>query len=143
VLVSAAICYVAPALARLERNGFSVTARVLIGSLVTGSLASLLLLATGPFLAGRPPAPGVVATVRTVILTASAVLLARLGWAPRWRELAWLAYAALALGGLKILIEDLPRSQAATLFIALAAYGLALIVTPRLTRSQEPASGKT
>jgi hypothetical protein len=38
----------------------------------------------------------------------------------------------LAAGGLKLLVEDLPRSRPATLFIALALYGGALIVAPRL-----------
>jgi hypothetical protein len=140
VLAVAAISYAAPAVTRLDRDGFSVTARVLIGALLACGAACLALLAAGPVMAGRPPAPGVLATVRTVILTASAVLLARLGRGSRWRELGWIAYAALAFTGLKILIEDVPRSQAATLFIALAAYGLALILTPRMMRSQASTS---
>jgi hypothetical protein len=141
IMIAAAICYAAPSIARLERNAFEITARVMLGGIVAAGLAAVLLLAIGPVVAGRPPAGGVLATLRTVILTASAVLLARLGRAPAWRELAWIAYAALGFGGLKILFEDLPRSQAATLFIALAAYGLALILTPRMTRSPAPASG--
>jgi hypothetical protein len=141
VLVAAAVCYAAPPAGRLQRDAFSVTARVILGGMVAGGLANVLLLVAGPLVAGRPPADGAVATVRTVILTTSAVLLARLGRAAAWRELAWIAYAALAFGGLKILIEDVPRSQAATLFIALAAYGAALIATPRMMRSPEPAPG--
>ena len=140
VLAAAAVCYAAPPFARLERSGFSVTARVMMAVILTGGLACALLLAAGPLLAGRPPVQGVLATVRTVILTASAVGLARLGRSARWRELAWLAYAALVFAGVKVLIEDVPRSQAATLFIALVAYGVALIVTPRMMRSPEPAS---
>jgi hypothetical protein len=140
VLIAATICYAAPPVGRLERDAFNITARVMLGGTIAGGLASVLLLVVGPLVAGRPPVDGVLATVRTVILTAAAVLVARLGRAAAWRELAWIAYAALAFGGLKILIEDVPRSQAATLFIALAAYGAALIATPRMMRSPESAS---
>jgi uncharacterized membrane protein YfcA len=111
----------------------------MLAAVLTGGLGSALLIAAAPLLAGWQLVEGVLATVRTVILTTSAVVLARLGRSARWRELAWLAYAALAIAGVKVLIEDVPRSQAATLFIALVAYGVALIVTPRMMRNPEPA----
>ena len=58
--------------------------------------------------------------------------LACVGRAPRLREASWLVYPTLALGGVKLLAEDFPHSTAATLFIALAMYGGALIAAPRL-----------
>ena len=78
---------------------------------------------------------GVVATVRTSVLAAAALALAWAGRSDRFRESAWLLYPVLAAGGLKLLVEDLPRSRPATLFIALAVYGGALILAPRLGRS--------
>jgi hypothetical protein len=78
---------------------------------------------------------GIVATVRTAVLAAAALALAWAGRSERFRESAWLLYPVLAAGGLKLLVEDLPRSRPATLFIALALYGGALIVAPRLGRT--------
>ncbi|MEP7309514.1 MAG: hypothetical protein ABJA98_28750 [Acidobacteriota bacterium] len=78
---------------------------------------------------------GVVATVRTSVLVGAALALAWIGRANRFRESAWLLYPLLAAGALKLLIEDLPRSRPATLFIALALYGGALIIAPRLGRT--------
>jgi hypothetical protein len=40
----------------------------------------------------------------------------------------------LVAGGLKLVIEDFRLSRPATLFIALALYGVALIAAPRLAR---------
>jgi len=83
-----------------------------------------------------------VATVRTIALAATALALAWLGRAPQWREAAWLVYPTLAAGGVKLLAEDFPHSTAATLFVALAMYGGALIAAPRLIRGQTTASGR-
>jgi hypothetical protein len=44
----------------------------------------------------------------------------------------------LVAGGLKLLAEDLRHSRASTLFVALALYGGALIVAPRLARAVRP-----
>jgi len=65
-----------------------------------------------------------------------------LAWAGRfgtWLEAGWLAYPLLAVAGLKILLEDLPRSRPATLFMSFAFYGAALILVPRL-RSRRKAA---
>jgi hypothetical protein len=85
---------------------------------------------------GRGADPGVVATVRTSVMAAAALALAWVGRHYRFREAAWLFYPVLVAGGLKLLVEDLPRSRPATLFIALALYGGALIVAPRLGRTR-------
>ncbi|MEW6744671.1 MAG: hypothetical protein AB1486_18095 [Planctomycetota bacterium] len=82
--------------------------------------------------------PGVLATVRTVVLTLSAVVLAYAGRHDRFLEWGWLVYPVLAATGLKILLEDLSRSRPATLFLALAVYGCGLIISPRLRRAREP-----
>jgi hypothetical protein len=88
---------------------------------------------------GAPADAGIVATVRTGILAGCAILLAWTGHHERFRESAWLLYPVLAAGGIKLLVEDLPVSKPATLFVALAAYGLALIAAPRLSHHRRPA----
>jgi hypothetical protein len=96
-----------------------------------------------PAVAGTPGAgasPGAVATIRTAALVSGAVLLAWLGRAESWPEARWLAYPVLAMVGLKILLEDLPRSRPATLFVAFACYGAALIVVPRFRRREPPSA---
>ncbi len=97
-----------------------------------------------PIFAGAPgPEVGVgaVATVRTAVLVGGVLLLAWLGRLEGWREAGWLAYPAFAATGLKVLVEDLPRSRPATLFLSLALCGAALILVPRLrARRKGPAS---
>jgi len=84
-------------------------------------------------------APGAAGAVRTVILVATAVILAFLGRRVAWREATWLAYAALVLAGLKIVLEDLPGGRPAALVVSFAVYGAALLLLPRLrVRASRP-----
>jgi hypothetical protein len=83
---------------------------------------------------------GVVATVRTVALAATAIALAMAARFDRFREAGWLLYPVLLLGAVKLIVEDLPRSRPATLFIALAFYGVALIAAPRMASTQSATS---
>jgi hypothetical protein len=79
---------------------------------------------------------GLLATVRTAVLTAVALLL---GWVARWerfREAGWLVYPTLLLATVKLLAEDFPQGRPATLFVALALCGSAFIFAPRLARRQ-------
>jgi hypothetical protein len=96
-------------------------------------VTSLLVHATG-----GPADAGIVATIRTGVLAGCAVLLAWTGQHERLHESAWLLYPVLAAGGIKLLVEDLPVSKPASLFVALAAYGLALIAAPRLSHHRRP-----
>jgi hypothetical protein len=99
------------------------------GGIVVGLGARLL-----PAGEGSGADPAALATLRTGVLALSALLLARVG---RWKampEASWLVYAVLAVGGLKILLEDVRAGRAATMFISLALYGGALILAPRLAR---------
>jgi hypothetical protein len=50
--------------------------------------------------------------------------------------LTWLAYPVLVVGFLKLLFEDLRYGEPLTLFLGLAMYGSALIVTPRWLRKE-------
>ena len=78
--------------------------------------------------------PGVLAALRTGVLAVVAVLLAWLSRKPRWPEAFWLLYPTLALGGIKLLLDDVRRGRPATLFFSFVLYGAALIVAPRLAK---------
>jgi hypothetical protein len=78
---------------------------------------------------------GALATVRTGVLAAVTLLIAWGARHDRLREWAWLVYPLLVFIGLKMVAQDFKHSRPATLFIALALYGIALIVAPRLRRA--------
>ena len=85
-------------------------------------------------LADRSVDPGVLATVRTGVLAVATLLIAWIGRHARFREWGWLVYPLLVGIGLKMMAQDFKFSRPATLFIAMALYGAALIVAPRLRR---------
>ena len=117
-----------------------VSARRLTGRIARIALAVLVAFGLGGlgvvFLRNLLPRtdPGVIATVRTAVLATAALLLAAAGRRAALSELSWLAYAVLILGGVKLLIEDLPGGRPATLFLSFAFYGTSLILAPRLLR---------
>jgi hypothetical protein len=120
----------APSLRFWERLPQGVMA-VLAAWVAGGTLVAALVATLGP--AGAS-GPAVVATLRTGVLALLAVVLAAA--ARRWTlpELAWLVYPLLAIGGLKLITEDLRLGRPATLFVSLVLYGGALIAAPRLMR---------
>ena len=138
VLCGAAVCWTIP---MSRAAGTSVVGRVprlLITIVLVWSAGGWLIRVIAPALPGamgRALDAGVIATLRTSVLAVAALALAWAGRSERYRESAWLLYPLLAAGGVKLLVEDLPRSRPATLFIALALYGGALIVAPRLGRT--------
>lgn len=96
---------------------------------VAGGAAVMLL---APVVAGTPPDAGILASLRTALLSTSVVVL---GVAARWPHtaiFARLVYPVLVLGGIRLLADDFRNSEPSTLFIALALYGLALAFGPRL-----------
>jgi hypothetical protein len=113
---------------------------LLVAGLATGMAGLLVgwIAAIVAWAAASGASPGAVATVRTAVLVAGALLLAWLGRLDGWVEARWLAYPVLVAIGMKILVEDLPRSRPATLFLAFALYGAALIVVPRIRRRGAP-----
>jgi len=67
------------------------------------------------------------------MLSATAIVLAVVKRLPFGGELGWLAYPVLLAAALKLPIEDFRVSSPATLFVALAAFGTALILTAQLS----------
>ena len=88
----------------------------------------------GPLVAGEPVDAGVLASMTTIVLAASAVAVAAVSRITSCVEFRWLVYPVLVAGGLKLVVDDFRRSTPATLFAALAVYGVALILAPRLLR---------
>ena len=107
----------------------------LAAALLIVGLGTELLRIAGPIVAGTPADPGVLATSRSVILAGAAIVLPLAARVPRLAALRWFIYPVLVLGALKLVVDDFPHSRPATLFVALAGYGIALAVAPRLRRS--------
>jgi hypothetical protein len=112
-----------------------VVPRVMFAALAIWSVGGWIVAVVTPPLCGTPgagAAAGAVATIRTTVVATAALATAWLAARPRFREAVWLLYVLLLAGALKLLVEDLPQSQPATLFVALAFYGAALIAASRL-----------
>jgi hypothetical protein len=80
------------------------------------------------------PAAAALAVVRTLVLCGAALLLGVLGARRERIELVWLAYAAMAVCTLKLLLEDLRSLSTGAMAIALFAYGLVWVLLPRFVR---------
>ena len=80
-------------------------------------------------------APGSALWMGTVALSALTIAAAVL--ASRWgvQEAGWVVYPLLALTGLRVLLTDLASGRTVVFVIALAAYGTALVLSPRLLRT--------
>lgn len=73
--------------------------------------------------------------IRTVVICVLALALA-VASQPRHIELRWIAYAAVGLGTLKLVLEDLRFGNPASLMVSFVFYGLILILLPRLSRTK-------
>jgi hypothetical protein len=112
---------------RVSREGlllWTVSGTVVAGLAVRLALAGSL---------GAGDAAGL-AAIRTVVLAVLTTLLIALPGRSDRVERGWLGYVMLALVAIKLLAEDLPRGRPSTLFVALAVYGAALVLAPRLVR---------
>lgn len=74
---------------------------------------------------------GWLGTLRTAVTVAATFAVAYASRRPAWREAGWLTYPLLVGLGLKLVASDLPSGRPVTLFVTLAAYGVALIAAPR------------
>lgn len=135
---------------RLPRTSVAVSGverlpRLGLLTLTTWSACGALVAALAPAIVpalGSGLDAGPLAALRTTVLAAAAFFLARVRDDERFAAGAALVYPLLVLLGVKVLMEDLLRGRPSTLFVALAVYGAALIVVPRLMRQPlEPAHG--
>jgi hypothetical protein len=109
-------------------------ARFILGVVLVVASGGITVWWLGPLVAGEPLDAGILASMTTVVLAASAVAIAALARITPCAEFRWLVYPVLVAGGLKLIADDFWHSTPATLFAALAVYGLALILAPRLLR---------
>ena len=117
--------------------------RLVLVALMTWTACGALVAAIGPTVVphvGSGLDAGPLAAVRTTVLAAAAFVLARVRFDERFAAGAVLVYPLLVLVGAKMLTEDLLRGRPSTLFVALAVYGAALIVVPRMMRQRQPAA---
>lgn len=119
------------------RRGASLP-RLALLTVVALGLAAALCEALAPLVAGGTGGPGAdagaLAALRTAVLALLAVAAAWAGRRRRLRQAGWLVYPLLALGALKLLVQDLLVGRPATLFAGLAIYGAALIAAPRILK---------
>jgi len=103
--------------------------------------AALAVAAIAHLAAGRAEiAPSLLSVVRTVVVCLLALGLALASSRFHRVELGWLAYTAVALGTLKLLLEDLRFGNPGSLVASLLFYGLILIFLPRIMRHRSTQS---
>ena len=132
VAMAGLVCYALGS--RVPGEGWRARVLWVVPAAVAGSTVAALVVAaiaglgTGELSASR------LSMVRTVVTCVMALALGYAG--SRWNrvELGWVAYGAIALGALKLVVEDLRFGNAGTLMVSLLFYGLILILLPRLTR---------
>jgi hypothetical protein len=123
-----------------QRMGVALSRLACAVLLVLGA-GGTIIASLAPVVAGVPPSPGVLATLRTTVLATAAVLLAVAARYERGIELGWLLYPVLFIGATKLVMDDFQHSQPATLFVALAVYGAALVAAPRLVPRRKTDGG--
>jgi len=140
-LAATACCAALFATRPLEVPWYTRLPTSVLGGLVVWLGVGLLARAVAPRLLDAGGAAAV-AAARSALISATAVALAWTGQRFGMRELHWLVPAVLVAGAAKLLWEDLPLRDPVALFVALAAYGGALIAAPRLLqRPSAQASG--
>ena len=72
------------------------------------------------------------ATARTVVAVAIALTLGLFRRRHERPELTWVAWIALALGGVELLLVGLPNGRPSTLLVSFVLFGAGLILVPRL-----------
>jgi hypothetical protein len=109
--------------------------QLIVLALSVWEVGGLMVVTLAPALAGvggEDANPAVLAALRTAVLSAASVTLALSSRYKRWPEARWLVYPVLLLVGVKLLLEDFPNGQPASLFVALAVVGSALLLVARL-----------
>ncbi len=136
VALSSALCYAVE-----SRNEMDQGPRRLLWLVPSGiaafAIAGWVVAATVRLVSGHIElAASHLSMIRTVVICLLALVL---GTASRRRhlELRWTAYAAVALGTLKLVLEDLRFGNPASLVVSFVFYGLILILLPRMTRTNQ------
>jgi predicted tellurium resistance membrane protein TerC len=111
--------------------------QLIVLALSIWEVGGLMVVYLAPVMAGAggaEPHLAILAALRTAVLSVSSVTLALSSRFRRWPEARWLVYPVLILTGVKLFVEDFPHGQPATLFVALAFVGSALLLVARLLK---------
>jgi hypothetical protein len=143
MLLSALLCaWFAASRATMSGEEVATGAKLLVIVVCVWTVGGTLVGYLAPLVGGLPDRSvdaGVLATVRTAVLSIATLVIAWMSRNARFREWGWLVYPLLVGTGLKLMAQDFKHSRPATLFIALALYGAALIIAPRLRRRVDKA----
>jgi hypothetical protein len=109
--------------------------QLIVLTLSVWEVGGLIVVYAAPLIAAAgtaEPNVAALAALRTAVLSVAAATLALSSRHPRWPEARWLAYPLLILVGIKLFAEDFPNGNAASLFVALAFVGTALLLAAKL-----------
>jgi hypothetical protein len=142
-LFSLAFLAVAVTLFGLHRPSGPVPAGVrplilFLGAGAAGGIGALAIQAGNAMASSGSADPGLLAAIRTGVLSALAILLAWFGRRSPVLELRWLVYPILIITALKFLFEDMAMGRPLTLFLGFICYGATLMLAPRLLKSSAP-----
>ena len=144
VAAAAVACLFIPVAQHSERWGMMAgLPQLIVLGLSVWIVGGLMVTILAPVLSGVPGASadlGKLATLRTAVLAGSGVTLALSSRYRRWPEARWLAYPVLVMVGVKMAFEDFPHGRPATLFMALALVGGALILVAKLLPKRNAAA---
>lgn len=136
VAAATVTCLFLPVAQRSERWGSAAGLPQLIAlALSVWEVGGLAVVIVAPALAGAGTdgqSLAVLAALRTAVLAAASVSLAMSSRFRRWPEARWLVYPVLILVAIKLFAEDFPHGQPASLFVALAFVGSALLLVAKL-----------
>jgi hypothetical protein len=136
IALTTVACLFIPVAQHSERWGvLSGVPQLIVLALSVWEVGGLMVVYLAPALAGvggEDANPAILAALRTTVLSAASVTLALSSRFKRWPEARWLVYPVLLVVGVKLLLEDFPNGQPATLFVALAVVGSALLLVAKL-----------
>jgi hypothetical protein len=138
-LLSLALLMVAVALFSWHRPSHSSPATVhplilFLGAVAAAGIGALAVHVGYAVASSGSVDPGLLAAVRTGVLSALAILLAWCGRKSPVLELRWLVYPLLIVTALKFLFEDMAVGRPLTLFLGFICYGVTLMLAPRLLK---------
>ncbi len=139
VLCFSLVCYLILAATQIgaETSWRARLPRFFVAVITAAGLGTLIVSGFEQFGGIYASDPGWMAAIRSLVLAGAALGFAVAGRRKTLQELRWLVYPILAIGGIKLVLVDLPAGNASALFLAFAAYGTALILAPRLMRRSE------
>jgi len=119
--------------------------QLIVLALSVWEVGGLFVVVIAPVIAGAggaEPVAAILAALRTAVLAVASVTLALASRHRRWPEARWLVYPLLIIVAVKLFAEDFPHGHPASLFVALAFIGGALVLVSRLLkRERSPAYG--